>query len=57
MHHLKTNIIQYTEILTNSDSQTHFRLNIKKRASCNKKVLQIKFNYNIYISKSQVKCR
>jgi len=34
-----------------------FRLNIKKCALCNKKVLQIKSNYNMYFSKSQAICQ
>jgi len=44
-------------IRTNSDIKTHFRLNIKKCELCNKEVLRIKFNYNIYISKSQAICQ
>jgi len=44
-------VIFYSDhtILNNSDIKTHFRLNIKKCALCNK-VLQTNFNYIIYTS-------
>ncbi len=50
--HLKTDIIQRS-ILINRD--TAFRLYVKKYACA--QALQIKFNYNIYISKSQTMCQ
>ncbi len=45
-----------TDILINSDIKTHFRLNIKN-VHCAQVVLQTKFNYNFYISKSQAICQ
>jgi len=50
-------ILYRDHTITNSDVKAHFRLNIKKCALCNKKVLQIKLNYNIHISKSQAICK